>query len=279
MRDPGNRRTAARDIGALSGIQKFRERLGAGDRKDFYRFSIASSGRVNISLKGLRANADLALLDESGKTLFRSRRKGTQAEKITANLEVGNYYIKVFRRSGETAYKLRLKGLSPTEFAGDGINGEEQALYDLINQHRAANGLPAIPLSKALSTVANRHVIDLDQHYEFATGNSLHSWSDAPYDATNPDTYPTIWEAPQRLQTGYPGNGYENAFGGSGDYVATAADAFNGWKNSSSHNAVILNQGGWSNLTWNALGIGIRAGFAVIWFGEVVDPTGPPTFE
>jgi len=158
----------------------------------------------------------------------------------------------------------------------DGIEAEELKLYNLVNQYRAENGLPAIPLSKALTTVANRHVLDLADNLGFLT----HAWSDAAYDGNNPATWPNMWTAPQRFNTGYPGKGYENAFGGSGGYVATAADALNGpygWKNSPLHNQVILNQGIWANRSWNALGIGIYKGYAVLWFGEEPDPTGTPT--
>lgn len=154
----------------------------------------------------------------------------------------------------------------------DGLEAEEQQLYNLINQYRAQNGLPAIPLSRALTLVANRHVVDLQENI----GTLTHGWSDAPYDANNPNTYPNMWEAPQRFNTGYPGNGYENAFGGSGGYVATAQDAFNSWINSPLHNAVILNQGTWQSKSWDALGVGLYGGYGALWFGDEPDPTGEP---
>ncbi|MFB2834701.1 CAP domain-containing protein [Floridanema evergladense] len=155
---------------------------------------------------------------------------------------------------------------------GDGFESEEIKLYNLINEYRAQNGLAPITASKALSTVANRHVQDLAENI----GTLTHSWSDAPYDPNNPSTYSAMWTAPQRLNTGYSGYGYENAFGGSGNYIATATDALQAWKNSPAHNAVILNQEIWQNLQWNALGVGLYKGYAVIWFGEQPDSTGTP---
>jgi uncharacterized protein YkwD len=148
--------------------------------------------------------------------------------------------------------------------SGDSIDSEELKLYNLINQYRNQNNLPSIPISKALSIVGNRHVLDLAENI----GSLTHGWSDAPYDANNPSTYSAIWDAPKRFNTGYQGYGYENAFGGSGGYVATANDAFNAWKNSAPHNATILNQGIWQTSKWNALGVAIYKGYAVIWFGE-----------
>jgi uncharacterized protein YkwD len=154
----------------------------------------------------------------------------------------------------------------------DGFESEEQKLYNLVNAYRQQNGLPAIPASKALTTVANRHVLDLAENVQSVT----HSWSDAPYDANNSSTWPNMWTAPQRFNTGYPGNGYENAHGGSNGYIATAESALNGWKNSPLHNAVILNQGIWDD-AWQALGVSIYKGYATLWFGKETDPTGVPS--
>jgi uncharacterized protein YkwD len=87
-----------------------------------------------------------------------------------------------------------------------------------------------------------------------------------------------MWLAPKRLGTGYPGYGYENAFGSYG-VNASPQSAFNAWKNSPGHNAVILNQGIWSDHQWKALGVSIYRGFAVLWFGEESDPTGKPVCQ
>ncbi len=157
-----------------------------------------------------------------------------------------------------------------TPFADDGLELEEQQLYDLVNQYRVQNGLTAIPISKALTLVANRHVHDIASNI----GTLTHSWSDAVYDSANPATYSAMWGAPQRFNTGYTGNGYENAYMNSGG--ATASNALLGWQNSPAHNAVILNLGIWLTHTWNAIGIGIYGQYAVLWVGEQVDTTGAP---
>jgi len=157
----------------------------------------------------------------------------------------------------------------------DGLESEEVKLIDLINQYRDQNGLPPIPKSKALTTVANRHVQDITENI----GSLTHAWSDAPYDGNDSKTWPNMWKAPQRLNTGYPGNGYENAFGGSQGFVATAENSLNSWKNSPLHNDVILNQDIWKGKQWKALGVGIYKGYAVMWVGEESDPTGEPSIS
>ncbi|MBE9030539.1 CAP domain-containing protein [filamentous cyanobacterium LEGE 11480] len=149
--------------------------------------------------------------------------------------------------------------------AGDGIESEERKLYRLLNEYRRQQGLPAIPLSPSLSLVANRHVRDFDRHTLAG-----HSWSNCRYDAANRSTYACMWQAPQRLGTAYPGNGYENSYGSSTGRV-TAREALNSWKGSRSHNRVMLNQGVWKT-QWQAVGIGIYQGRAVLWFGKERDP-------
>jgi hypothetical protein len=80
--------------------------------------------------------------------------------------------------------------------------------------------------------------------------------------------------------TDYPASGYEIAFGSSStqydSYIASAGDAIASWKSSELHDAVITNEGQWSDRSWIALGIGIFKGFATVWFGEVVDERGSP---
>lgn len=165
---------------------------------------------------------------------------------------------------------------APSEF--DNLQPEEVKLFNLVNEYRAENGLPPIRASKALTLVANRRVLDLAENI----GRVTHDWSDASYSG-NPDV---MWNAPQRLDTGYPGRGYENVTGylGFDTPNMTAEKALDNWKNSNAgHREVILNQpgpnGDWSQRPWNALGVGIYKGYAVLWFGEEVDPTGEPTRE
>lgn len=174
-----------------------------------------------------------------------------------------------FRRSAQAAPKRRLKAIA-SDF--DGLSKPETKLANQIQQYRRENGLPAIRLSKALTLVANRHVQDLVRH---GSPNALHSWSDAPYSSSDPATYPSMWEAPQRLKTGYSGNGFEIAFW-TGTNNAKPAQALSGWANSPSHSVVILNQGIWQQ-PWKAMGVGIHEGYAVVWFGNQRDRSGQPS--
>lgn len=152
---------------------------------------------------------------------------------------------------------------------------EEQKLYDLIMAYRHEKGLPKIPLSASLTTVAQTHVKDLVNNKPDLGDCNSHSWSaSGSWTACcyTPDHAQAscMWNKPREL-TSYKGNGYEIACGSNGccsDFVMTAEYALNAWKKSSGHNTVIINEGNWKKRPWNAIGIGLYKGFAVVWFGE-----------
>ena len=161
----------------------------------------------------------------------------------------------------------------------DPISADELELYNDMMAYRASLGLPAIPLSASLTTVAARHAVDTVENVGRYVG---HSWSDAPYAASDPATYASMWEAPQRLGTAYLGAGYEISAGyivPSGDQATMTADAaLAGWQSSPGHDAVITNTGVWAGLEWQAIGVAIYAGVSHVWFGAEVDPAGAPRF-
>ena len=160
---------------------------------------------------------------------------------------------------------------------GQKLSNEETELYNLIMQYRYSKGLSKIPLSKSLTFVAQTHVKDLvnnnPHNSSFSSGCNGHSWSNkgnwTPCCYTSDHARSEcMWSKPSEL-TSYKGNGYEIGHWDSG--IATAEGALSGWKRSSGHNAVIINQGVWSSHPWKAIGIGIYKGFAVVWFGKERD--------
>lgn len=169
--------------------------------------------------------------------------------------------------------------------AHDDASLEELALYHLINEYREGLGLPEIALSKGLTATAGRHVVDTrdniwGEDLDLPSGANLHSWSDAYYYSDHRDPS-VMWEAPQRLGTGYDDDGYEISAAGYADIEAALA----GWKSSPGHNAVLANLGSWSSVDFNAMGVGVETapgdgpyGGRVyhVWFGRDADPDGPP---
>ena len=156
---------------------------------------------------------------------------------------------------------------------GQNLSNEETELYNIIMQYRYSKGLTKIPLSKSLTFVAQTHVKDLVNNKPDVGNCNMHSWSNkgnwTPCCYTDDHARAKcMWDKPSEL-TSYKGNGYEISYGG-GNSV-TAIGALSGWKSSSGHNAVIINQGIWNDNNWQAIGIGIYKGFAVVWFGEEKD--------
>lgn len=170
---------------------------------------------------------------------------------------------------------------------GDCLTAEENDLVNLINNYRNDNGLPDAPISKSMVTVAQWHVLDLETNSPDSGTDpnsglecNLHSWSDWHPELWSPVCYVSshiyaegMWDKPREITDNiYSGNGFENGYWHGGQ--ATAQGAFDGWRNSPAHNAVILEQGIWAGSNWPAMGVGIYQHYAVLWFGDTADPQG-----
>jgi hypothetical protein len=157
------------------------------------------------------------------------------------------------------------------------LTNEEKVLYDILMKYRKELGLPVIPLSESLTLVAQTHVKDLAENKPDLGNCNAHSWSSkGSWTACcyTPDHAQAefMWSKPRELSS-YKGKGYEIACGSNdccSDFNMTANYALDSWKKSSGHNAVIVNQGIWDE-SWNAIGIGLYKGFAVVWFGHERD--------
>jgi hypothetical protein len=156
---------------------------------------------------------------------------------------------------------------------------EEQKLYDLIMEYRKQKGLERISLSAKLSNVAQVHAKDLSENHDPFNGKcNLHSWSkkgkwEACCYTEDHKKASCMWSKPKEI-SGYESNGYEiSYYSGAG---ANATEGLAGWKTSTGHNQVIINDGIWKRVAWNAIGIGIYKEYGVVWFGELKDETLPP---
>jgi uncharacterized protein YkwD len=158
------------------------------------------------------------------------------------------------------------------------VSGEEKKLYDLIMEYRKEKNLLSIPLSSKLTQVAQVHAKDLSEnHKPFDSKCNLHSWSkkgkwQACCYTDDHKEANCMWQKPREI-SGYQSNGYEiSYYSGAG---ATAQEGIDGWKLSTGHNQVIINDGIWKRIKWNAIGIGIYKEYGVVWFGELEDVVNP----
>lgn len=161
----------------------------------------------------------------------------------------------------------------------DSITSDERELYELIMHYRQEKGLPRVPLSASLTYVAQTHARDMYYHFsEIPNGCNMHSWSAyGPWSKC--DYYPDhrnakgMWIKPKEL-TPYTGTGYEIAqqYLPPTSGIYTPMESLQGWQNSPGHNAVMVNLNTWSDVNWQAIGIGMYKGCACVWFGEEKDP-------
>ena len=155
------------------------------------------------------------------------------------------------------------------------LSTEEQKLYELIMEYRNSKNLPTIPFSTKLSQVAQAHVRDLADNYDFDPKNKCnpHSWSkkgdwsSCCYTSDHKKAS-CMWDKPREI-AGYEGDGFEIAYYSSKG--ASAQEGIDGWIKSPSHNPLLINLDTWSKVKWEAIGIGIYKEYGVVWFGMVKD--------
>lgn len=121
----GNSLEDARSIKLLRKTRKYTDFVGDRDKDDYYSFRLAKSAFVSLSLVDLKANADLALLDQRGKVIQRSQCDCNPGEFIQRSIKSGNYYIRVYRAKPKenTTYRLEVSGFSLGSDDGDGSSG------------------------------------------------------------------------------------------------------------------------------------------------------------
>ncbi len=175
--------------------------------------------------------------------------------------------------------------ISKSDVASTSLSVEELKLYNMIMEYRKSKNLPKIHLSKSLTFVAQEHCRDLVENKpDLKSECNTHSWSDkgkwsSCCYTSDHNKASCMWDKPREL-TSYKGDGFEIACGSSdpkyGKFVMTADYALESWKKSVHHNNVIINEAIWKSSKWNAIGIGIKDGFAIVWFGKVLDEEGVP---
>lgn len=154
------------------------------------------------------------------------------------------------------------------------LSQEEKKLYDLIMEYRKEKGLGSIELSAKLTLVAQTHAKDLSENFDPFNGKcNLHSWSrkgkwEACCYTNDHKKADCMWTKPKEI-AGYESDGYEISYYKSDG--ANAAEGLAGWKVSTGHNQVIINDGIWKKIQWNAIGIGIYKEYGIVWFGELKD--------
>lgn len=120
----GNTQVRARALGDITGVVRradYTDFVGISDLNDYYSFSVSDRRTLNVSIRGLRGDADLILRDSAGNVLQQSVTAGTANETIVRALNGpltnGNpvndptrpvtYFLQVLPKTGvSTGYTL-----------------------------------------------------------------------------------------------------------------------------------------------------------------------------
>jgi uncharacterized protein YkwD len=143
------------------------------------------------------------------------------------------------------------------------LNTQEAEFLRLINSYRASKGLPALKASKALNVASFHHSKDMAvrKYFSHTTKSPLLSGQSGS----------SPWARMADAGYGYSTYKGENIAAGQ----TTAQAVFNAWKNSSGHNANMLNP----NFKVIGIGMAVVSGspYGTYWttdFGGVVDVAG-----
>lgn len=157
------------------------------------------------------------------------------------------------------------------------LSDDEEYLYRLIMEERLRNGRPEIPLSAALTDVAQIHADEAAEHPElFEDDCNLHSWNTSSHWTgccyTSDHEYAEcMWDKPYEI-TGFRADGFEIAYRGN----ESPEQMLSRWLNSRGHQSVILNLDDWADVRWRSIGVGISSDvdgdrFAYVWFAKEQD--------
>lgn len=122
---PGNTRAQAPRIQLGSRPRTFTDAVSRSDPNDYYQVRFQQRTSFDLTLSGLRANANVELQSRNGRRIARSARPGRQDERINLNLDPGIYYVRVYRGQGNTRYQLRMS--ANVDRAGDS-RGQARAI-------------------------------------------------------------------------------------------------------------------------------------------------------
>src|SRR4028118_696772 len=211
--DPGNSLSTARNIvGVENGSVNLTDFVGTGDSHDFYRFDINTKSNFNLRLDGLRADADVKLIQDRnrngvvdfGETIDYSLEIGTVPDVINvSNLAPGTYYVRVSSFLGNsTNYNLNLSATSIPELNiatpsgsfnsnyGYGLVNANAAVSSTLNRSNPFPGLPNFGGTNWALDVINAPEV----WNQNITGNGIVvAVVDSGVDYTHPDLDDNIW--------------------------------------------------------------------------------------
>lgn len=195
-------------------------------------------------------------------------------------------YAVVFAANSFASEKSILAAIADEKGEFACLSANETELFNLINQYRRSNGLPAISNSRSLNKVARMHAVDLHLHNPQQSQDArglpcnLHSWSKngfwSPVCYTSDHYYADkmMSKASEITRRIYNDLAYENVYMSSVDLIFPRR-VLQAWQESRKHRELVLEQEKWTKTYWQSLGVGFYKNIATIWVGSMPDPLGP----
>ncbi|MBF2046281.1 MAG: CAP domain-containing protein [Leptolyngbya sp. IPPAS B-1204] len=158
---------SATTIKPRSGPGNYRGLVGATNPTRYYRLQLNQRSSLNLSLSGLQANADLALVNQRGKVIGRSAGAGQNSETINQTVAPGTYYVRVRRQQGTTRYQLTInvnaaqQAAIASQFSASSGNALVDQVVALVNVQRQQIGLKPLRLNPFLTASAQAHSQDM----------------------------------------------------------------------------------------------------------------------
>ncbi len=225
----GNSFQQAHTVKLKSGSRTLTDWVGRTDQTDYYKIRMNRSSNLSLTLSGLKANANVALLTSKGNVIGHSSQAKNQQKSVKLELKQGTYFVRVYHSRGNTSYQLNLsidrnlpaKPTAPLAASQTPLHPFIQRVLDLTNIQRRQVGLQSLTLNTQLNAVAQSYsqsmAIDDFFSHTGADGSSMSDRVDA--------TGYQYWTISENIAAGY----------------STPEVVVDKWMNSPGHRANILN--------------------------------------
>jgi uncharacterized protein YkwD len=245
----GNSLDSARAVTLDSGEIIFRDSIGKSDTDDFYSLSLNNpNSNLEISVKGLSADVDVELLNNSGEIIFNAASNNINESLNINNLKAGEYYIRVFEviEAPCTNYDLSLSVI-PIDTESDTVVLNESPPLSAVPSSPVPQSIPVDPILNPLIeevvTLTNfyRSQYDLQPltlNIDLSESAQLHS-----EDMALSDFFSHTGSNGSKVSDRTELAGYESSYVGENIAAGhiTAEEVVRGWMNSPGHRENILN--------------------------------------
>src|SRR6476661_5391845 len=241
----GNQLDRARDLGVLGGTQTIADAVSNARPNGLYRFTLPATSDFKLSVSGLTADVDVALIKDLNGDNFidftdiiaASQQPDLSPESIDINgLAAGTYFVRVYQYQGSTNFTLNLSTTPATisDNNPSNLQGFDSRFgFGLVNAAAAvakAEGVPTFP--DVLDLGGDEWGRDLIKAPEVwakgLTGDGIVvAVIDSGVDYNHPDLTGNIWS--NAGETGVDALGRNKASNGVDDDNNGFVDDFRGW--------------------------------------------------